>query len=252
MATTVEVLERAPASPKFVDLAGRLNQHGVEFLRHHGFGVRRDGTVGKLAIWVCRCPKCGGEFFEWRTQFNRTKSCNSCKRPLNTYEHNLRHDRWRRVHDQLTQKNALAGQWVHRRTFIHDMIELETSDLGARTIERIDSTAPLSIDNYKLTHEADSIAPTSLDERLQIFDGSRHWRLSKDSPEVIIRPPAAHVILGISRQRVQQMSIPLVMNRLMEAVDSGLLDDLFEAARSGDYQPAVDDVDIAVAASTGD
>lgn len=246
MPALADVCERAPVSPKFVDLTGQVNQYGVEWLRHHGFGMKRNGQPGKICVWVCRCPKCQSEYQEWRTAFARSRGCSNCRNAKDPEKHR-QIDRWKRIFRNQMAAGKLSGEWTDRDRFIGDMIEIEDRNTGGRTVIALKPELGLRPGNFALLHRCDNFDPQTINEQLDLFEGGRYWLISRNkSQPIIVTPPPAGIIIGVSRQRIHQLSYEQVQLRLDEVVATGALESLFDSADSYDSHSAVDDVDVAV------
>lgn len=241
MAANAKIIQRSPASTRFVDRSGYVNPQGVTFIRHLGFGVKRDGDAAKASIWLCKCPKCGEEYNEWHTAVYKTRGCTKCftnKVPPGMKQLRIR---WTRRHQACIQAGLLGGAWLDRETFVRDMLALEQRiatdpSIGGRRYIGPDlwkPDAPFSPECHSLGFVTDDCDPTILGNRLMIYCGERRFLMSEpDCPPVWILPPAVSIALGLTRQRVHQMSDELVMERLRQAIAIGVFDDLFASARA--------------------
>lgn len=215
----MDLVERQK-NAKFVDKSGHVNSYGVRVISYAGDGVKRDGSVGTIAVWVCECPSCKNQFNVWGTLLNRCRSCSKCKRHYRKKEDSQLRFFWRDKINR-TRKTGLSQfvpEWHDCDTFVEWLkttewvIRDDKGDLcmpAHHTIMPVDSTQPTGPNNVHLVRSS-SEHPRR--QKTELFD----YQGQKLSRGEIAQ------LFGISRQAVHAMSTERVIDRLR----------IFEATKS--------------------
>jgi hypothetical protein len=192
MEISMKIVVRNPG-PKFKSRVGEVTPHGLKVVSFVGFGVTENHRKTSFSVYEVLCPHCNKTSQMWGNCISRNKSCGCVDWLAQPPIHHAMRTIWTR------EKAYLCDRWKDWDLFYSD---LSPKWFPNAKIFAKDRTQPLSPDNYEFLDSGKT------GKNARAFG----IRITVNG-QVFVMAQIAR-ILGVSRQRVHQMSRDVLIERL--------------------------------------
>ncbi len=194
------IIQQREPGVKWIDRTGEVTQYGMKILSFAGFGQQQDGKKTSFSVWNVECPHCHSVTPMWGTGLKRNKSC-GC---VNFRQKDAIYHSMRAIWNRLNAAHHFGTEWSDFSQFEKDL-RTEWEKLDSPKVIAVDRQQPIGPRNYKLLPQQAGVTVRAYGLRFFV-DGQ--WYTTGTAREM----------LGVSRQRIHQMSEDSVVSRIREVL----------------------------------